>query len=190
MLTAVLIQLVERGARLREWEVGYSLGMNFVTVTKTIALFIMCGPAQTQSDSKTVTSNVEKNDIQDNDTGISLVSIHINSVIGTLGVMTVFIFVLLCGLVLCAKPLMRCWQQYRGCCQQGNQGAQGGGVSHYPPPQAGVQQAGVQQYYAGWAPPPQLSQRPGSSHELEHGAHGVSSQQVPGEETAYKRTPL
>ncbi len=159
-----------------------------MSVTKTIALSIMCGPSQTQSDSKTVTSNVEESDIQDNDSGISLVSIHINSVIGTLGAMTVFIFVVLCGLVLCAKPLMRCWQQYRGCCRQGNQGAQGG-VSHYLPPQAGVQHAGMQ-YSAGWAPPAQLGQRPGSSHELEHGTHGVSGQQVLGEETAYKRTPL
>ncbi len=70
---------------------------------------------------ETETNESHKGEIVDTSQGITFISLHVNTFLGTLGGMIIIIIHVTCLMLVCARPLGRAWQVIRSCCHEAGQ---------------------------------------------------------------------
>ena len=66
---------------------------------------------------ETVNTCVNSGDIVDGDHGFTLVSLHVNTMLGAMTGMVVVLGIMTCMIVICSGPLQRLWRRMRLCCK-------------------------------------------------------------------------
>ena len=79
---------------------------------------------------ETVNTKVNSGDIVDKEQGFTLVSLHINTMLGTMEGMLVVLGILTCMISICSGPLRRSWRALWSCCRtEGGKYRRSGGWS-------------------------------------------------------------
>ena len=68
---------------------------------------------------ESVSNKLKSGDIVDTEEGFTLVSLHLNTMFGTMGGMLVMLGILTCTFIVCAGPLRRAWLALRSCGRTG-----------------------------------------------------------------------
>ena len=81
----------------------------------------MCksGVSGQNNEVETVSNKLSSGDIVDTNEGFTLVSLHLNTMFGTMGGMLVMLGILTCTIIVCAGPIRRAWLALRSCCRAG-----------------------------------------------------------------------
>ena len=66
---------------------------------------------------ETVNTRVNSGDIVDEERGFTLVSLHINTMLGTMAGMMVVLGIWTCMIIIWSGPLRRSWRALRSCCR-------------------------------------------------------------------------
>ena len=88
-----------------------------------LSVISMCKSGVSGNDNKveTETNEIHKGEIVDATQGITFISLHVNTFLGTIGGMIIIMVLVACMLMICARPLGRAWQVLRTCCREAGQ---------------------------------------------------------------------